>query len=143
MKFNDIINEEIQGLLNEAYVMSDDRFQFNVTLTGSTFYNYESFTTEFDSDIIQSDIVVTWKVSFWLNQMGIENLIIDVEKVEGTYTLQLFDKHTDERKQETQKNIQEIDWKFVIEEASLIKGSSLYISELEFDFKTNTCSVKF
>lgn len=142
MNFNDIIKEEIQGLLNEAYVMSDDRFHFNERLTNSTFYNYESFTTEFDSDIIQSDIVVTWKVSFWLNQMGIENLIIDIEKVEGTYILQLFDKHTDERKQETQKNIQEVDWKFVIEEANLIKGGSLYISELEFDFKTNTCSVK-
>lgn len=143
MNFNDIIKEEIQNLLNEGYVMSDDRFTFNQRLNNSTFNNYESFTSEFDSKITQSDLIVTWKMSFWLNQMGVENFIIDVEKIEGNYIVQLFDKHTDELKQETPKNIQEIDWKFVIEETSLIKGGSLYISELAFDFKTNTCSVKF
>jgi hypothetical protein len=143
MNFNYIINEEIKKFLNEGYVMSDDRFTFNQRLNNSTFFNYESFSTEFDTDITESDILVTWKVSFWLNQMGIENLIIDVESVEGIYTLRLFDKHTDELRQETQKNIQEVDWKFVIEEASLVKGGSLYINELTFDFKTNTCIVKF
>ena len=143
MKFNDIINEEIKNYLNEGYVMADDRFQFNERLTNSTFFNYSSFTSEFDADITQSDIVVTWKVSFWLNQMGVENLIIDVEKVEGTYILQLFDKQSDELKQETPKNIQDTKWKFIIDEATLTKGGSLYISELMFDFKNNVCKVIF
>jgi hypothetical protein len=143
MKFDDIIKEEVQNFLNEGYIMSDDRFSFNQRVTNSTFYNYESFTSEFDADITESDIVVIWKVSFWLNQTGIENLIIDVENVKGTYTLQLYDKQTDEQKQETVKNVEEIDWKFVVEEASLVKGGSLYINELAFDFKTNTCIVKF
>lgn len=143
MEFANIINEEIRKILNEGYVMSDDRFQFTQKLNNSTFYKYETFTTEFDVDIKESNIAVTWKVSFWLNQMGIENLIIDVEKVEGEFMLELYDKHTNELKQETTKNIQDFEWKFYIEDANLVKGGSLYIESLDFDFSKKICVVNF
>lgn len=138
-----IIKEEIQNFLNEATIMSDDRFTFKQRLNNSYFLNYDSFTSEFDSDIAESDIIVTWKVSFWLNQFGIENLIIDVERVDGTFLLQMYDKHTDQLKQETPKNINEYEWKFIVGDAVIVKGKSLYIQELQFDFKNKTCSVGF
>ena len=143
MDINEIINKEIKNYLNEGYVVSDERFIFNERLTNSSFYNYSAFTTEYDSDIVESDVVITWKVSFWLTQMGIENLIIEIQKIEGTYTLQLYDKRTDELKHETPKNIQDVDWKFVVGDANLAKGGSLYITSLDFDFKTKTCRVNF
>lgn len=138
-----ILNEEINKYLKEGYVVSDDKFIFNERLTNSSFYNYDSFNSEYDSDIVESDVIITWKVSFWLNQMGIENLVIDIQKIEGTYMLQLFDKQSEELKHETLKNIEEIEWKFVISDASLTKGGSLYVSSLDFDFKTKTCNVGF
>jgi hypothetical protein len=144
MKISSIINEEIKKVLNEAYVVTDDRFNFKQQLTNSLFYNYESFNSEFDSDVTESNIIVTWKVSFWLNQMGIENFIVDVEKLEGTFKLELRDKHSDELQQETDKNINEFEWKFIIDEdAALIKGKSFYISDLTFDFKNKICTIGF
>lgn len=138
-----IISEEIKKMLNEGRVLSDDRLRFQQRLNNSKFENYENFTAEYDSKVEESDIIVTWKVLFWINQSGIENFIIDVEKVEGTFTLQMYDKHTDEMKQETPKNINDFEWKFVINEATLIKGQSLYISGLSFDFTNKTCTVLF
>ena len=143
MNIDNIVNEEISKFLNESYIMTDDRFKFAQRINNSTFYNYESFTTEFDTDIVESDIVVNWTASFWLNQMGFENFIIDVTGVQGTFNLQMFDKHTDELKQDTPKNIQEYEWKFVINDATLEKGGALYISTLDFDFANKTCTVSF
>jgi len=144
-RYDKIIKEEIQKFINEGYVMTDDRFDFKQRLTNSYFYGYQNFTTDFDEDIVGSDIVVTWKVSFWLNQFGIENLIIDVEKIEGYFLLELYDKQTDELKQETQKNIQDFQWKFDLDsdEVCLKKGGTLYITELEFNFKDGVCRIKF
>jgi hypothetical protein len=140
-----MVQEEMGKLLNESYIMSDDRFKFKQRVTNSFFYNYSTFTTEFDTDIKESDMVVSWTISFWLNQMGIENFIIDVEKIEGTFTMEMYDLHTDELKQQTPKNIQDFEWKYVIDDdkAMLMMGKSLYIHELDFDFKTKTCTVTF
>ena len=144
MKITAVINEEIKKVLNESYIMNDNKFKFKQNLNNSTFTNYENFTTEFDSKVLQSNIVVTWGISFWLNQNGIENFIIDVEKVEGIFQIELRDKHSDELKQNTEKNINEFEWKFIVtENTSLIKGGSLYVSSLDFDFKNKTCVVKF
>lgn len=138
-----IINEELNNSLNETFIMSDNKFTFKQRLNNSSFYNYSTFTTEFDSDILESDIVVSWKISFWLNDAGVQKFIVDVEKIEGTFLLQLLDLHSGEVKQETPKNIGEFDWKFKINEATLLLNGSLYISELSFDFKTKTCSITF
>ena len=143
MGIDKIITEEIQNFLSESQIMSDERFKFKQRLNNSSFINYDNFTNDFDSDIAGSDIVVTWSISFWVNQMGIENFIVDIEKLEGVFNLELFDKHTDEKKQETPKNISEFEWKFIIDNAALIKGRSLYISALDFDFKNKTCNVTF
>ena len=71
----------------------------------------------------------------------IENFIIDVTDVQGNFMLQLFDKHTMEMKQETPKNINDFEWKYVIGNANLTKNGSLYIIGLSFDFKNKTCKV--
>lgn len=144
-RYDKIIKEELEKFINESYIMSDDNFHFKQRLTNSYFYGYENFTTDFDEDITGSDIIVTWRVSFWLNDFGIENMTVDVEKIEGYFMLNLYDKQTDELKQETQKSITDFEWKFDLDsdEVFLKKGGTLYISELEFNFKEKTCRVKF
>jgi hypothetical protein len=142
---NSIIKEEIQKfLIKESYIMAGDNFNFKQPVKKVFFYNYSSFSTEFDVDVTESNISVTWQVSFWLNDMGIENFNIDVEKVEGVYSMELYDQRTDEMKQKTQKNIADDEWKFVVdEETTLMLGKTLYVKDLEFDFKNKTCKVNF
>jgi hypothetical protein len=143
MNLINIINEEITNMLNEAYVVSDDRFKFKQQIINSSFFNYEGFSTEFDTDISESNILVNWTVSFWLNQAGIENLIVDITNIEGTYNLVYLNKQTDVVEQDNAKNIAENDWKFIVGDVNLQKGESLYISTLDFNFQTNECTVKF
>lgn len=143
MKINDIIKEEVNGILNEGLVMKDERFQFMQNVKNSTFNNYSSFTTEFDADITESDLFVNWSVSFWLNKNGIENLVIDIEGLSGEFNLEMYDRQTDEKKQDTVKDISEFEWKFIIGDANLAKGGGLYIKDLIFDFGEKTCVVTF
>jgi len=143
MNINTIISEELNKFLNEGYVMNDERFKFKQVINNSTFSNYENFTADFDSKVTESNVVVNWSISFWLNDAGIENLIINVESLEGTFKMQLFDKHSDELKQENDKNINDYKWKYIVGDANLAKGGALYISALVFDFKNQTCSVSF
>jgi hypothetical protein len=140
---NKIINEEVGNYLNEAYVFEGDNFKFQQRINNSTFINYEGFSTDYDLNIIESDVMVNWHIVFWLNQYGIENFNIIVDSVEGTYKIQYLNKQTDVQEQEVEKNISEIKWKFVVGAASLNIGGGLYVSGLNFDFKTNTCDVKF
>lgn len=137
-----IINEEIIKLI-EGQVYSDERFTFKERLNNSTFSNYQSFTNEYDVNITESDIIINWKLSFWLNDIGIENLIVDIQGVEGIFNIEMYDLQTDELMQENQKNIQDFDWKFVVNDVILMKGGSLYVTELSFDFNTNVCNVLF
>jgi hypothetical protein len=141
----DVINEEIQKfLIKESYIMAGDNFNFKQQVKNVFFYNYSSFSTDYDVDVVNSNIVLTWQVSFWLNDMGIENFIIDAQKVEGVYVMDLYDKQTDELKQQTQKNIAETEWKFVIQDdVAITLGKSLYVKDLDFDFKNQTCTVNF
>lgn len=109
-----------------------------------TFINYESFSNDYDAKVVPvTKIIIHWNPVFWKNPSGIHTFNIDIEGVEGIYNLQLYDKQTDELKQETQKNITEIPWKFEVAEANLELGGSLYVMEAEFDFKTNICTVMF
>jgi len=138
-----LIIEELEKILNENTNFSDERLKFQQEVKNVSYYNYETFSSEHDSDIIESNIFIIWKVGFWLNKFGIENFIVEVEDVQGTFTVALYDKQSDEELQETQKNIADINWNFSIDDAALIKGGSLYVTELMFDFKNNTCTVKF
>jgi hypothetical protein len=140
-----VVNEEIEkNVINESYVIGGDNFNFKQLVKNVYFYNYSGFSTEFDADVTESNIIITWQVSFWLNDMGIENFIISIEKLEGTYNMEMHNIHSDEIEQKSQKNIEETKWKFVInEKTSLILGKSLYVKDLEFDFKNQTCKVNF
>jgi len=63
--------------------------------------------------------------------------------VEGTYHVLLIDKQSNEIERDYNKNIEEIQWEFEIDDAELHMGKSLYIESLDFDFSTKTCSVTF
>lgn len=143
MKINDIIQEELKSVLSEGYVMKDERFKFNQNVKNASFYNYASFSSEFDTDITESDLWVNWSVSFWLNDNGIENLLIEIEKVSGEFIVEMYNKQSDKEEQSIPKEISEFPWKFVIDEAVLAKGGGLYVSGMDFDFKTNICTVTF
>lgn len=138
-----VINEEVQNFLNESYTMEHENFKFRQEIKNSSFYNYDNFSNDFDVDINESDIFVDWHIAFWLNDYGIEHFIVEVDSVDGTYKVGLLNKQTDEMEQENDKNIAEFQWKFVVDEATLYLGKTLYISTLDFDFKTKTCRVTF
>lgn len=138
-----IINEEVQQILNESYVYEGDDFKFKQRITNSSFYNYEGFSNDYDVNISQSDIYISWHVGFWLNDSGIEHFYAGVDGVEGTYHIEYLNKQTDEIEQEADKNIAEFQWKFVIEDTALHLNKTLYIESLDFDFKTKTCRVVF
>lgn len=142
-KINEIINEEFRKILKEGYVMEHENFKFREPVKNSTFYNYDNFSNDYDIDISESDIVVNWRIGFWLNDMGVESFLVKVDSVEGTYKVLLLDKQTDEVSQEIDKNIAEEPWKFDFADAVLKLNNALYISGLDFDFKTKICTVSF
>ena len=139
-----IIHEEMLDFLFESHIVGGDSLRFKQAVQNVLFYNYNTFTSEFDTDIKQSNIVVTWTISLRLNSQSVEKFVIDVEKVEGYFMLQMLDLQTDELKQETAKNINDFQWKFLIDdEATLTMNQPLYIKELDFDFKNKSCIVTF
>ena len=141
MDINKIIKEVIHTTLNEGYLVKDNRFRFNQQIVDSSFYNYEGFSNDYDIDLTSSNIVITWSVSFALNQMGLEDFSVEIEEVKGTYLLEYLNKQTDAVEQEIEKNIGDNQWKFQIEDGNLEIGGAMYIRGLNFDFKTNICSV--
>ena len=143
MKIKDIIREEYQELLKEGYVMEHDNFKFKQKVENPSFFNYQAFSNDYDVDISESEIYMSWRIGFWLNEMGIENFLIQVDGVEGTYNVKLYDKRTDEEAQNTDRDIAEIPWRFNVSEASLQKGGGLYIQDATFDFETKNCDVDF
>ena len=143
MEIKDIIKEELQSLLKEGYVMEHDNFKFRQEIKNSSFYNFQSFSNDFDVDVNESDIIINWRIGFWLNDMGVENFLVQVDSVEGTYHVEYFNKQSDEVEQEDDKNIAEIPWKFRVDEANLTLGGGLYVQSLDFDFETKICAVDF
>jgi hypothetical protein len=145
MKLN-IIVDEIKKFLNESAVINSDDFKFKQVVRHPRvfFYNYDNISTEYDVDIINAVITVNWKAGFWVNDMGIENFFINVDSIEGAYVVEMRDKHTDEVMQQTQKNINDVKWKFDVEDdVALITNGTLYIKDISFDFKNNMCTVGF
>jgi len=146
---NDIIKEELQNFLNEryeyineAYAVKDDRFKFKQVINAD-FYNYETFSSNYDADISTTPITINWSINFILNPQGVENFNVEINGVEGFYVLNFLDKQTDEVKQQTQKNITDVDWHFNINTIDIEYGGGLYVTDLDFDFKNKTCSVSF
>jgi hypothetical protein len=139
-----IITEEVKKFLNESYTIGGDNFNFKQQVPRAYFYNYENYSNDYDVTIDQSNIIATWQITFWLNDMGIENFTAEIEKVEGIYMVEMFDKQTDELKQQTEKNIAEIQWSFQTDENAVIEpGKSLYIKDLTFDFIKKSCTPTF
>jgi hypothetical protein len=143
MKINDIINEEYVQLLKEAYSFENENLKFRQEIKNSSFYNYEAFSNDFDVNVNESDIFINWRISFWLNDYGVENFVVEVDNVIGTYKMVLLNKQSDEVEQENDKNIAEFPWKFKIADAILRLGKTLYVQSLDFDFKTKVCRVTF
>ena len=143
MDIKEIINEEFKSILTEGYVMEDDKLKFRQEFKNAGFQNYQSFSDDHDIDIIESDIIISWRVGFWLNQGGIEHFLVQGDSVEGTYKVELRNKQTDEVEQELDKNIAEEPWKFQIYDATLVLNEYLYIESLDFDFETKICTITF
>jgi hypothetical protein len=143
MKINNIIREEIGNFLNESFVLQDDNFKFRQEIKNSSFYNFESFSNDFDVDVNESDLFINWHIGFWLNDFGVENFFVEIDGVDGTYKVVLLNKQSDEVEQENDKNIAEFPWKFKVTEANLRLGKTLYVDTLDFDFKTKICTVTF
>jgi len=143
MEINTIIGEELQHLLKEGYVMEHDNFKFRQQVIKCEFYNLESFSNDYDMEVTESDISITWQVAFYLCDMGIENFIVRVIGIDGTYHMEMRDKQSDELIQEDDKNIVEIPWSFKIDDATLYLSSSLEIESLDFNFRTKICDVNF
>lgn len=122
---------------------NNDGFSFNTTLDNSSFYNYDTFTKEYDSEISESQITISWKIKFWANESGIENFLIEATDVQGQFIMTLYDKQTGEEKQKSPKNIEDFQWKFRVGDGTLMTNGSLYVNSLEFDFKTGICDVNF
>lgn len=143
MNLSNIINEELKKVLNESYAFDSDNFSFTQQVPNSSFYNYDSLSSDYDTDIDESLVSVTWRINFWLNEMGVNNLDVVISSISGTYKLTLLNRQSDEVEQATDRDINEIKWKFIIENVSMTIGTGLYIQELEFDFATKQCTVKF
>jgi len=144
--FKPKLNEEVRNLINEGFVFDNDAFKFKqlIRYPKTIFYNYDSFTSDYDTNISDASIVVNWGVLFWLNQYGIENFSIKIESLDGVFKLQYLDKQTDQVVQEMEKNINDTNWKFVVEDnVPLITKGNLYIKDLTFDFKNNVCTAGF
>jgi hypothetical protein len=138
-----IIDEVVENFIFESISMEHENFKFRQNIKNSSFYNYSSFSQDFDVDINESSVFVNWHIAFWLNDLGIENFIVVIDSVDGQYRLDLLDKQTDELTQQTDKDIAGTEWKFEVDDANLHMNDSLYIDMLDFDFKTNTCRVTF
>ena len=143
MKLNDIVHEEYVKLLKESYSFENENLQFRQEIKNSSFFNYEAFSNDFDVDVNESNIFISWRISFWLNDFGVENFVVEVDNVIGTYKMVLLNKQSDEVEQENEKDIAEFQWKFKVEDAVLRLGKTLYVDTLEFDFKTKICRVTF
>jgi hypothetical protein len=137
-----LIAEELEKILYETNNFTDDNLRFQQKVVNVKYLNYETISNEHDSNITDTNIFITWRIGFNLNEFGVENFIINIEEVNGYFNIALRDKQSDELLQETSKDINEFNWSFKIE-AVLNKGGSLYVNELIFDFKNQICHVKF
>ena len=148
-----VVNEEIQRFLNEDITGDNDDFRFTNELRmldpmkegmPVNFYNYSSFSADYDIDVLDAYVIVTWKVGFEANSNGIKNFFINVEKVDGQYRVEMRDKQSDEVVQTTDKNIADTQWKFEVDDDTFMKvNGGLFVEEISFDFANNQCVLVF
>ena len=148
-----VVNEEIQRFLNEDITGDNDDFRFTNELRmldpmkegmPVNFYNYSSFSADYDIDVLDAYVIVTWKVGFEANSNGIKNFFINVEKVDGQYRVEMRDKQSDEVVQTTDKNIADTQWKFEVDDDTFMKvNGGLFVEEISFDFANNQCVLAF
>ena len=144
---NEIIREEVQKFAEERpRTVTGNDFRFVQQIPKLFFYNYSILSTEYDVDVKESNIVLTWQISFLVDSRGIKSMMIESQncKVEGPYNIELYDQHTSQLVKQVQKNIEENQWKIVVDdEAMIILGKPLRVKDLEFDFKDNVCKITF
>jgi hypothetical protein len=140
-QFNDIIKEELQKFVGED-TPNGDKFQFR-QVVNADFYNYDTFSSDYDTDIATTPITVNWGLKFTVNDKGVQKFDVVINSVEGIYVLDMLDKQTDQSVQKSNKNIAEVNWKFNIINIEIQIGFGLYVSDLDFDFKNKTCAVTF
>jgi hypothetical protein len=138
-----IINEEVKKFINEARIFESGDLKFRSKVEKPRFYNYEGFSNDYDIDIPEAEIYITWHIGFWLNESGIENFIIYIDGIDGNYKVNMYDKHTDKLTQESSKEINEVNWNYKIDTADLEYKGTLYLESADFDFKTKECLVDF
>jgi len=150
-----VVNEEIRNFLNEEVegnngVLSfrNEILMFNQeTQEMQIFFNkYESFSTDYDVDVTNARVFVNWSVGLQPseNKTGVSNFFINVDSIQGLYKLEMRDKQSDELVQEPVKKIEELPWKFEIEDETVLKvGGALFVKGLEFNFETNLCTLEF
>lgn len=161
MNISNIINEEIKNILTEGWVVPDEGqfFTFKQQFVhggrweyvdpaakpqAPSFTNYETFTTDYDVDVTESDITVDWQASFWVTEMGIENFSVHILGVGGQFTLEMRNRQSDAVEQESVKDISEQDWRFMpVYNNGLDVSGAFYITNIEFDFENNVCTVTF
>jgi len=143
MVINDIIKQEYKRVLNEGYVYQDPKLIFTDVITTSQFVNYDDLYPDFDPNLSENNVSITWGMSFWLTENGIENMSIQVKGVEGTVNFDLHDKQSDELKQTVQKNLTEFQWNYQTSNAVLSLNGSLYVTSATFDFKTKIAVINF
>ena len=127
--------------INESTIINDNKFKFFEDKMDVIFLNHEFTSQEYDVDINNNNISVEWDVNFCINNNVIENILININEISGTYDVLLIDKETGDTIKNINKNINEIEWKFNVDYDGLFKNKSLYINTLVFDFKEKTCTV--
>lgn len=142
-KLMSIIAEELERVVNQPFGVEPDDLVFRQQITNSGFYHYDKFSNDYDVDISESNIFVTWHIGFLANENSVIKFVPKVDKVDGQYRINYLDKQSDVLVQQTDKDISELPWKFEIIEANLYMNEGLYIEDLDFDFNTNVCTVGF
>lgn len=139
------IKSEVLNYINEESSFNGNKMDFSQTIESKNifFTNYNSFSKDYDSDILQKNIFVNWELRLNIKEYGIDGFSIDITKLNGGFTVQLYDKQTDELVNEIEKNINDIDWFFEVNADEYIFGERLYIKELEFDVNNKNCIVSF
>lgn len=153
---DDIIKEEVQKFVGEqpSIATTNKNFVFVQQIPKIFFYNYSILSKEYDVDIKESNISVTWEFYVLTNSSGIQKVVIGGKKVEGSYTIELYDTGTNELKEQKQGNIEEDQWNITVEDDVVIivenmskknasEKNALEVKDLEFDFKNKTCKLSF